>query len=264
MRRRLGRCAGLLVVYLAATSWAGGHARSAAAAPVAPCGGDRLEQEFAPPGEPPSVRLWEEDTLPADWRPAPCSGIERRDGAVLVAVAGRFESPLDGRQLLARLGTVSEHTTINYWSPKKERWQPLLEDAYALTGPDAERARHDFTAAELESGEKLHLVYDDAEPVGPVVTLVEIVSVDAASFAVTSRNLTAARVIGLPIAGPGDISSYLSVEREAEDVYRYFALSSSALSMPLLSEATQINRAVAVYRYIAGIDGDQRPPVASE
>jgi len=261
MSCRLLFCAGLLAVGLTAASAPGGHARGLSAAPTPPCGG-QSHQSFASLGEPPAVQVWEVDELPSDWRPAACSGIERRDGAVLVAVAGRFESPLDGRQLLAKLGTVSEHTTIDYWSVSDRRWRPLLEEAYALKGPDRQLARGDFTFAELESGKTLHLLYDDAEPVGPVVNSVEIVAVDDASFTITSRNLTTARLIGLPIAAPGDISSYLSVEHEGDDVYRYFALHSSALSMPLLRKSNQINRAVAVYHYIAGIDTDQRPAVA--
>ena len=260
---RLQCCAGLLALCLTAASAPGGQAGARAAPPAPPCGGQAHPND-ASLGEPPSVELWEVDALPAAWRPAACSGIERRDGAVLVAVAGRFESPLDGRQLLAKLGAVSEHTTIDYWSESERRWRPLLEDAYALTGPDPDLARDDFTFAELESGRTLHLLYDDAQPVGPVVNSVEIVAVDDTSFTIISRNLTTARLIGIPIAAPGDLTSYLSVEREGDDVYRYFALHSSALSVPLLRNSNRIHRAVAVYRYIAGIDVDQRPAVALE
>ena len=254
-RLRVG--AAVLMIGLAVAAPWGLPAGALAAAPVPPCAGE-VPQDFAPLGAPPSVGLWKADALPAEWQPAACSRIERRDGAVLVAVAGRFASPLDGRQLLAKLGSVSDHTSITYWSATDGHWRPLLEAAYALTGPDRDLARGDFTLGELARGKTVYLVYDDAEPVGPVVNAVEIVAADASGFTVTSRNLTSARLMGLPIAAPGDIASHLSIEREAPGVYRYFALASTALSVPLLREASHIHRAVAVYHYIAGIEGDQR------
>ena len=259
MRFRLRFCVVVLATGLAVASPSSPPAHALTATPVPPCAA-QPQQDFAPLGEPPLVGLWHADAFPRDWRPAACSRIERRDGSVLVAVAGRFESPLDGRQLLAKLGSVSEHTRITYWSATDGRWRPLLQAAYALNGPDADRARDDFALGELTSGKTLYLMYDDAERVGPVVNAVEIVAVDARGFTITSRNVTSARVMGLPIAAPGDISSHLSVEREAPGVYRYFALASTALSLPLLREASHIRRAVAVYHYIAGIEGDRRAP----
>jgi hypothetical protein len=259
MNFRLQLSSALLVIGLMAAAAPSARAQGALAAPIPPCAG-QLEQDFAPIGEAPSVRLWRMDSLAADWRPAACTGIERRDGAVLVAVAGRFESPLDGHHLLAKLGNVSQHTTINYWSAGDRQWQPLLEAAYALEDSTSERARADYTLDELKSGKTLYLMYDDAEAVGPVVSAVEIGSVDENGFSITTRNVTAARVIGLPIADPGDIASYLWVEREAGNVFRYFALASSALSMPLLRDESHISRAVAVYHYIAGIKGDEPAP----
>lgn len=256
-RLRVG--ANLLMIGLAVAAPWGLPAGARAAAPVPPCAGE-VPQDFAPLGAPPSVGLWKADALPAEWQPAACSGIERRDGAVLVAVAGRFASPLDGRQLLAKLGSVSEHTAITYWSASDGHWRPLLEAAYALTGPDPDLTRGDFTLGELKSGKTLYLVYDDAEPVGPVVNAVEIVAVDEGGFTITSRNVTTARLMGLAIAAPGDIASHLSVEREAPGVYRYFALASSALSMPLLRDASHIQRAMAVFHYIAGTEGGKAAP----
>ncbi len=255
MRLRLHVRIGLLIAGLASAQAPSARAEGVQAAPVPPCAGPS-HQAFASVGEPPLVSLWKADDLPAGWQPAACSGIERRDGAVYVAVAGRFESPLDGRHLLAKLGSVSQHTTITYWSASDGRWRPLLEAAHALEGPNAGRARADYTLAELKSGATLYLMYDDAEPVGPVVNAVEIERLDDAGFAITSHNVTAARLIGVPIADPGDIASHLWVERESDGVYRYFALASSALSMPLLRDESHVNRALAVYRYIAGIKGE--------
>lgn len=236
------------------------------ASPRPPCAGTP-QPAYPEPGEPPAVRLWHMDAMPPGWAPAACSGLERREGAVLVAVAGRFREPGGMEAILERLASISRHVEIVYWSVSNDAWKPLLEDAAALGEADPEARRGDFALDELRPGAVLHLLYDDSEPVGPIVNEVTVVRADPDGVTLLTRNVTPAKLMGFEVAGPGDIASMLTVEREAEDLFRYYALGSTALSGlagRLMPDASHVNRAVAVYRHVAGIPGDKEPPAATQ
>lgn len=64
----------------------------------------------------------------------------------------------------------------------------------------------------------------------------------------------------MPLFSPGDIQSIYFFERESQDVWRYYSIvrtSKNASQLTAGNEASAINRAVAFYRYLAGIPTDK-------
>jgi hypothetical protein len=233
-------------------------------APVPPCAG-APSPAWPAAGAPPIVRLWHADELPPGWTPPACSGVERPAGAVLVTLAGSFRHEGDTRSILARLAAVSTHASILYWSVSRQEWRPMLEAASALSGPDPDARRDDFRPDELRPGERFHILHDDSEPMGPVVYAVELREVGPDGFTMVTRNAGPARLFGFTVAKPGQLSSMLTVERAAPGLFHYYTLTSVGLApmaAALVPDASHVNRAVATYRFVAGIPGDAEPPAA--
>lgn len=213
----------------------------------------------------PAVVVWHAGDLPAHWEPAACAGLSPPSGATFVAVAGRFRYQGDAQSLLARIGAISRQRDIVYWSVSHLGWRPLLVDASALSGPDPKQRRADFTADELHAGARLYTIYDDEDEPGPVVFATEIREAGPEGFVTKLANVTAMRIMGISIADPGYLSSMTSVRRAGDDLWDYYALSAvrlSPLAAAILPDASLINRAVASYRFLAGIPGDRDPPAA--
>ena len=232
------------------------------AAPKPPCAGQPPAVQTAD-GVQPSVTVWRAPASSDGWELASCSGLSPPSDAVLIEVSGRFHHDGDALSLLARIGAVSEQADMLYWSAGQASWRKLLVDASALAGPEFELRRADFTPREMHQGARLYTLYDDDEKPGPVVFETEVREAGPDGFVTLMRNTTAMTIMGLPIADPGDISSMLSIQRVGADEFAYYALTAVALApmaAAMVTDASHTNRAVASFRYLAGIPGDRDPP----
>jgi hypothetical protein len=73
------------------------------------------------------------------------------------------------------------------------------------------------------------------------------------------------RYLRMPIFRPGGMQSITFLDRESQDVWRYYSILRTGKNASLLAaghEASSINRAVAFYRYLAGIPTDKEPPAS--
>ena len=64
---------------------------------------------------------------------------------------------------------------------------------------------------------------------------------------------------------PGEMQSIYFLDRESDNVWRYYSFTRTGRNASPLTtghESSSINRAVAFYRYLAGIPSDQEPPAA--
>jgi hypothetical protein len=98
-----------------------------------------------------------------------------------------------------------------------------------------------------------------------VVFETEIREAGPDGFVTVARNVTDLRLMGISIAGPGDLSSMTAVRRTGPGTFDYYSLSAVALNplaAAMMPDSSHVNRAVATYRYVAGIPGDRDPPVA--
>lgn len=254
-----------LAAVLAAMLWAPA-ASAAEPLPVPPCAGVPIPAVPGPDG-PPAVALWHAADRPADWAPAACSGLGAPGDGVVVALSASFRHDGDMDGLLARLGAISTHTQIVYWSVADAAWRPLLLEATALSSADPESRRSDFAPQEMQAGTRLHLLYDDDGAPGPVVFETEVRVADADQLLLVSHNVSAMTLMGITIAEPGQLSSMLSVRQVEPGLFDYYSLSSitlASLAAAMIPDAAHINRAVGSFRFLAGIPGDLEPPAAPE
>ena len=232
-----------------------------------PCAGTSPPGWPPPAASEPTVTVWHPAALPAAWRLADCAGLTLPPDATLVNVVGRFHHARDAFDLLARLGRVSAQRGLRYWNVTAGRWLPLLADASPAAGPDHARRRPDFKLDELLAGEPLFLLYDDDDGPGPVVFELAVADAGPDGFTATARSVTRLSLLGVTLARAGDLDSVLTVRRLGPEEFGYYALNAAAISpfaMMTSPDSTLANRAVASFRFLAGIPSDQEPPAVTQ
>jgi hypothetical protein len=216
-------------------------------------------------GAPPNAKVWLPDDIGGEWRPAVCTEWEPREFTVLVGTAARFRNSAGVNALLHKIAAVSKLATIQYWSVTRERWRPFITEAYALTGPDPDARRPDFSLEELQPGRTLYFWQDENTPAGEVVYRMIIRERSADRLVLEIENALPVRFLFLPLFGPGEYQLLYFLERESGDVWRYYSLTRVGGSRNFLARSyrdSYINRAVAVYRHLVGIPTDKEPPAA--
>ena len=88
----------------------------------------------------PAVRAWDRAESGRDWTPPACTGWTDPGFTTLVAVAARFRQASGAEDLLRRIGAISGHAGIRYWSTTHKRWQTLIIDVPRLVGCDRRSA----------------------------------------------------------------------------------------------------------------------------
>jgi hypothetical protein len=82
---------------------------------------------------------------------------------------------------------------------------------------------------------------------------------------VTTENLTPVKKMMLTFFEPGSLQTFCLIERRGPGVWNFYSVTRTRVASSLLpagGEASYINRAVAFFRYVAGIPTDQEPPAA--
>jgi hypothetical protein len=254
----LGPARGLaLAVLTAIPIWSG------PAGPQPPCG-SAVFPDYPEVDRPPAVKVWEPDELGRDWMPPGCTGWTEPGFSTLVATVGRFRYPAGAKGLLQRVGAISELKGIEYWSTTHQRWQTLIVDAFTLTGTNAGKRRKDFPAEEMVQGRTLSFQQEDSLS-GKGTYQLRVISVSPDRIVFDTENVSTLRFLIVPIFHPGDVQSIYFLDRESKDVWRYYNIARLGLNSSGLAAghaASSINRAVAFYRYLAGIPLNQEPPAA--
>lgn len=212
--------------------------------------------------DPPNVRLWHSDDLGAEWQLPPCTGWSDLAFDQLVGLAGRFRSPEDARGILSRFGRISELRSIRYWSVSRGACRDLIDEAFALAGPDEDQRREDFSLDELTAGQSLHFYQDDNGPGGGTVYRLQLRDVAPDRLVFETENVGTIRVLLVPLFGPGELRAFYVLERDAGDVWSFYSLTGTlAGASPLVGghDASYLNRALALYGYIAGVEPCSAP-----
>ncbi len=231
--------------------------------PRLPCGVAPLPA-YAEPGQPPAVQAWR-GAVARGWVPPACTGWSASQADILVAVAGSFRHDGEIDALLARIGAISAKSSVRYWSTTEKRWLPLVTEAFALSGPDAALRREDFTPAQFVKGQDLHYAQMDNRSSGKTVYRARVLQADGDRLAVADENLTPVKMALIPLFAAGDMQTAYFVQRRSSGVWAFYSLTRTRMAsslMPIGSDASYINRAVAFYRLVAGIPTDQEPPAA--
>jgi hypothetical protein len=79
------------------------------------------------------------------------------------------------------------------------------------------------------------------------------------------ENVSVMRYLFVTLFHPGEMQSIYFLDRESEGVWRCYSMVRTGRNASRLAtghEASSINRAVAFFRYLAGIPTAQEPPAA--
>ena len=214
----------------------------------------------------PATVFRERDNPGNDWTPAACTGWTTRGYSTLVATAGRFRIGTETSDIRRRIGAISEFERVLYWSTTHQKWQPMIVDAYAVTGAKGQR-RKDFSPDEISEGSVSYYQQTDNLS-GKAMYRMHIIASSPDRLVFETENISTMRYLLIPLFGPGDLQSIYFLDRESSrsnDVWRYYSLVRTGRSASKLitgHEASSVNRAVAFYRYLAGIPTNMEPPAA--
>jgi hypothetical protein len=163
-----------------------------------------------------------------------------------------------------RFGAISAWRGIRYWSITDHRWEILITDSAAVDASDRNRRRADFSVVELKAGQDLYFVQQDNRSSGEVTYRLRIEDAGPDRFAVTMENVTPVSLFLFTLFEPGDIEATYIAQRLSPTSWGYYSLSGVRENglMPGSKPGSNVNRAAAIYRHIAGVPGDQDPPLA--
>jgi len=231
--------------------------------PQPPCG-----KEPAPPypalGDSAIVKSWSKSDFGRDWKPPSCTGWVTVGFTTLVTTVARFRHTSEADGLLRHIGAISELAGMRYWSTTHKQWQTLIVAAYALTGLPPSQRREDFSPQEMKEGTILY--FEEADNLsGKAVYRMHIAEVSAGRLVFDIENVSTMHYHFLTLFNPGEMQSVYFLDRESENVWRYYSVTRTgrnANGLIARNESSSINRAVAFYRHLVGIPGDQEPPAA--
>lgn len=235
--------------------------------PVPPCAGTPVPAAGAI-DESLNQHVWMDEELPESWQPPACTGWKAGPTKVLLAAAGRLELDADSDELAARLARISALTDIVYWSSTRSRWRGLFKRAVALSEPNRKATREDFTADDFFAGAELNYWIEEDNPMAGVVYRMEVRERTSDRLVFETVNVSTIRASLLlfraRVARPGEFRQLYFLERETDDVWRYYTLVRLGEGGSLVgtSAANYRNRAEAYFRYLAGLDMTREPPAA--
>lgn len=244
-----------------------GDAALAQPSPVPPCQG----QTYPAAGEiGDSLKqlVWIDEEVPADWAPPACTGWPAGPIRALLAGAGSFRMAGDTGALVAHLAEISRLRDIVYWSTSRKSWRPLFDEAAALSLPDRDAVRADFSKEDVVPGAVLLSWLKENNPTAGVVyrTTVHERTPDRLVFETVNVSSVKARLLVFTreIAGPGEFRQLYFIERERDDVWSFYSLSLMGRSASLAgtTAANYRNRAEAYFRYLAELDMEREPPAS--
>jgi hypothetical protein len=241
----------------------GGGSSRAESLPQPPCGSAAFPP-YPDLENSPVVRAWDRARSGRDWTPPACTGWTDPGFTTLVVTVARFRHPSGIHGLLRRIGAISEHRGIRYWSTTHKRWQTLIIDAQALSDATGDRRREDFSPDEMTEGKSLYFRQEDNLS-GKAIYRMRVRSVSPDRLVFDTENAGAVRYLRMPIFRPGGMQSITFLDRESQDVWRYYSILRSSRDASRLTagtEASSVNRAAAFYRYLAGIPTDKEPPAS--
>lgn len=233
--------------------------------PTPPCGTPPVPA-YASLGAQPAMAILRAEQLDTGvWRPSSCTGCPAASRSrVVVALAGLVRVADGSETLLTRAGAVSSLRTVRYWSTTDSKWRPLFLDAVALAGPaEGGERRDDFRPSELQAGRTYYYWVDDSRS-GPLVYRVRVLERSPYRVALAEENVSPVRAFGMTLFQPAALQTVVFAQRQADDVWGLYILvridrqASSFIASG--HEASTANRALALFRHLAGIPTDAEPP----
>jgi hypothetical protein len=234
-----------------------------AAVPRLPCG---VPSYPALPAldAPPNAELWTGATLAKRWVPPACTGWQAEPTTFVVALAGHFTNRSDVGAMLVHIGTISALPEVRYWSVTDKRWNALFTRANSLSGPDSDKSRGDFSAAEFYSGSDLYFLSADNRMQKDMITRLRVKELGSERIVLEMTNISPLQWLTITLVPTGDMQTLYFLDHQLDGSCNFYSLTrilnASVLLPRLVTGPSYVNRAVAMYRYIAGIQTDRDPP----
>ena len=210
--------------------------------------------------------LWSKTDLGLGWTPPSCTSWPAGSATIVVGLAGHFQYAGSADALLARIGAISSLSEVRYWSVTEKQWNNMFTRAVALDGPDLNKTRGDFSAAELRMGGNYYFAAADNRSGKDAVSRLRVIAVDGAHFVLETENVTPLRWTILTYAAPGSFQTWYFLDRDGDGAWRFYSLTrvlyASSLLRGVIPDKSYINRSVAMYRHFLGLRTDRDPPAA--
>jgi hypothetical protein len=212
-------------------------------------------------GSPPSVATWTRTEFPQDWALQPCVGWGLQQFASFAAVVGTFQARgMD--VVLSRIGAISTYKGMRYWSVTDHSIEPLIKDAFAVERSPPNNMRSDFTPTEMQVGRELFFTEQDNRSSGPVLYRMKVIERSPDRIVLDITNANKIRRFLLTLFEPGDMHTALFISGTTDGIWTCYALSGlrpTTLAGLLDNHKSQVNRLVALYGHIAGLDNSGLP-----
>ena len=239
-----------------------GAAEGDAAPPRLPC-----EASFSVSpalNAPPIIEIWTASSLRDLWTPPACTGWQAAPVTLMIGLTGHFSSGRDVGSMLAHIGSISSLRELRYWSITDKQWNPLFIRATALGGPDGRASRGDFSLGEIHEGSELYFLSADNRVQREIVTRLHVKNLGRENIVLETTNVSPLRWLAFTLVPAGGLQTLYFLSRRTDGSWQFYSLTrvlnGSFLLPHLVSNASYVNRAVAMYRYFAGIPTDLAPP----
>jgi hypothetical protein len=234
------------------------------AGPHPPCDG-AVDPPYPDLNQAVANKSWSAADLGRSWEPPSCLEWNSIGFTTLVTTVGKFRYPNDGTGFLRAFAAVSEWKGLCYWSVSHKRWRTLIIESHALTAAQGQR-RPDFQADEMKEGNELYFEQDN-NLTGKARYRMQILKATQDHVAVKIENVGPIRYLLMPVLHSGDLQSIYFLDRESDHVWRYYSMTRTGNGANRLiagNDSSSFNRAVAVYRHLAGIPDNTEPPAAAQ
>ena len=251
-----------VLAFLLAKGWGAMAAVPAGEKPRPPCGAEPFPA-YPALDAPAVIVLWTEAEL-RGWSPPACTAWPTASATLVVALAGRFSNAGSADAILARIGAISSLREVRYWSITDKQWNPLFTRASALGGPDPKKPRGNFSATEMRTGRDVYFLSVDNRSGDNAISRLRIREATDEHVVIETSNVTPLRWMFLSFAAPGDIQTWYFLDHEVAGSWRFYSVTrvlyGSSFFARFVQGESYVNRAVAMYRHLAGIPTDRDPP----
>lgn len=220
------------------------------------CGGE----SFGALGTPPRVTVSRDVELD---RTAKCPEALNGSFKLFVKLEGRLGRGRTVDDLARRFGAVSATRGLPYWSVTDDGWRPLINTATALQGGPDGPPRADFRAAEVRSGRTLYFSQDDTRSTGTNIYAMTARGTAVDRLVMEVVNVSAIKLMFVTLFAPRSLINVHIFERLEDGAWGYRGLTGVRDGLMIGGyEKSFVNRAAAVYRFLAGLPADRDPPLA--
>lgn len=232
-------------------------AASAQAATPAAAGscGDGAPPAWPAPGQPPLLHAWLAGGRQDG--PAPdCSALPARPYALLLRLVATLQAPADADALALRLGAVSTHTGMRYWSFSDRQRLVLVRQAHALDNLAQRRPRPDFSLAELRSGAPLHFEQTDNRASAPLAYTMRLIQAAPDRLRLLLHNASDLRWMGLTLLAAHELQWQVDLQHLGAQRWAYLSLlgvQRLRLGSADSHRLSHLSRLVAQHDHLAGV-----------